>query len=515
MKLSFSLSSKPSSKQQQQQQPNSKLLQKFNTDDDDNRDSANKEYLTEFDASKSLLESQNSKKLVIPPKPNEWRPHKKMKNLDLPLQSSSSTPQDLQFELESTATADADPNNMSYGLNLRNSNTDDANNSESDDVKPQPQPQPQPQRPIPIESVMLHKLKEDLKRLPDDRGIDEYADMPVEGFGAALLAGYGWYEGRGIGRNVKEDVKVVQYERRTAKEGLGFVTDMPVINNNNNTSSSNAMKKEKELRNIRGGGEEQEGRFRVGKDVRIIGGRDIGLKGRIVEVMGNDLVVLKLSGREEEVKVRIGNVAELGSVEEERCLRKLKELRIQGSKGEVSGSDGDGKRVKDSSSGRRRSHRQNKEEEGIEEQRKDDKRSREEGRGRQPREELRTTNQVRWLSSRIRVRIISKDLKGGRLYLKKGEVVDVVGLTTCDISMDDTRELIQGVDQGLLETALPRRGGPVLVLYGKHKGVYGSLVEKDVENETAVVRDADTHVLLNVRLEQIAEYIGDPSYIGY
>ncbi|KAI8016050.1 Protein MOS2 [Camellia lanceoleosa] len=490
MKLSFSLSSKPSSKQQQQQQPKSKPLQKFNTDDDDNRDSANKEYLTEFDASKSQLASQNSKKLVIPPKPNEWRPHKKMKNLDLPLQSSSSTPQDLQFELESTATADADPNNMSYGLNLRNSNTDDANNSESDDVKPQPQPQPQPQRPIPIESVMLHKLKEDLKRLPDDRGIDEYADMPVEGFGAALLAGYGWYEGRGIGRNVKEDVKVVQYERRTAKEGLGFVTDMPVINNNNNTSSSNAMKKEKELRNISGGGEEQEGRFRVGKDVRIIGGRDIGLKGRIVEVM------------------------ELGSVEEERCLRKLKELRIQGSKGEVSGSDGDGKRVKDSSSGRR-SHRQNKEEEGIEEQRKDDKRSREEGRGRQPREELRTTNQVRWLSSHIRVRIISKDLKGGRLYLKKGEVVDVVGLTTCDISMDDTRELIQGVDQGLLETALPRRGGPVLVLYGKHKGVYGSLVEKDVENETAVVRDADTHVLLNVRLEQIAEYIGDPSYIGY
>lgn len=99
--------------------------------------------------------------------------------------------------------------------------------------------------------------------------------------------------------------------------------------------------------------------------------------------------------------------------------------------------------------------------------------------------------------------------------MKKAEILDVVGPTTCDISMDESRELIQGVDQELLETALPRRGGPVLVLFGKHKGAYGSLVERDSEQETGVVRDADSHALLNVRLEQIAEYVGDPSYIGY
>ncbi|KAL5793070.1 hypothetical protein ACOSP7_001664 [Xanthoceras sorbifolium] len=140
-----------------------------------------------------------------------------------------------------------------------------------------------------------------------------------------------------------------------------------------------------------------------------------------------------------------------------------------------------------------------------------DKRSR----GSEKREGNDRSDRVAWLRSHIRVRVISKDLKRGRLYLKKGEVVDVVGPKTCDISMDESGELVQGVDQDLLETALPKRGGPVLVLYGRHKGVYGNLVERDSDRETGVVRDADSHELLNVKLEQIAEYIGDPSYIGY
>jgi hypothetical protein len=40
-------------------------------------------------------------------------------------------------------------------------------------------------------------------------------------------------------------------------------------------------------------------------------------------------------------------------------------------------------------------------------------------------------------------------------------------LVNCDISMDESREIIQGVSQDMLETTIPRRGGPVLVLSGK------------------------------------------------
>ncbi|KAI8570924.1 hypothetical protein RHMOL_Rhmol01G0076900 [Rhododendron molle] len=471
MKLSFSLPPKPSSKQQ--------TNPKFTTADQEPSKLTNKEYLTEFDASKTPSSAQNQpNKLVIPPIPNEYRPHKKMKNLELPLRPSDRP--DLRFELEnpsaSDAAADGGPH-MSYGLNLRDSSA--GNNAG---------------KPESVERVMLEKLKEDLSRLPDDNGPNEYTDMPVEGFGAALLAGYGWYEGRGIGRNAKGDVKVVQYEKRTAKEGLGFTSDMLPTNNNSDRKKR--------------GGEEGLG-FSVGNVVRIVGGRDVGLKGRVVEVVpGGGFIVVKLLRSEEEVKVRVGDVAELGSVEEERCLRKLKELKIQGSKDEVVSGDGERTKFKDS--------RKESKGEGVEDRRKDEKRGQEGGRRSERREEMtRTTTQLPWLISHIRVRIISKELKGGRLYLKKGEVVDVVGPTSCDLSMDDSRELIQGVNQDILETVIPRRGGTVVVLYGKHKGAYGNLVERDMDKETGIVRDADTHELLNVRLEQIAEYIGDPSYIGY
>ncbi|KAL1552646.1 Mitochondrial organizing structure protein 2 [Salvia divinorum] len=122
---------------------------------------------------------------------------------------------------------------------------------------------------------------------------------------------------------------------------------------------------------------------------------------------------------------------------------------------------------------------------------------------------------VDWLRNHIRVRIVSQELKGGALFFKKGVVMDVVGPGVCDICVDESRELVQGVDQDLLEAALPKRGCPVLVLRGRHEGVYGTLLERDSEKKTGLVRDADTHELLNVKLKQVAEYTGDPSDIGY
>ncbi|CAJ1932977.1 unnamed protein product [Sphenostylis stenocarpa] len=80
-------------------------------------------------------------------------------------------------------------------------------------------------RRTPAETQLLHKLKlqDDLQRLPEGRGFEDFEDVPVEGFGAAVLSGYGWTEGMGIGKNAKEDVKVAQFKGRTSRGGLGFV----------------------------------------------------------------------------------------------------------------------------------------------------------------------------------------------------------------------------------------------------------------------------------------------------
>ncbi|KAI3716736.1 hypothetical protein L1987_67826 [Smallanthus sonchifolius] len=395
MKLSFSLSSskppKPSIKPSQ----------------DETSSSAKKEFLTEFDPSKTLT-NQNSKTLdVIAPIANEWRPQKKMRSIDLPDKSEDPN---LEFEVVNSTVDPIDPN-ISYGLNIRAKKDSELDSKLKADRF---------QSASSIDQLMLNKLRNDLVSLPEHGGMDEFEDMPVENFATALLKGYGWHEGKGVGKNAKEDVKVFEFKKRTGKEGLGFVNDMPMPPTNDSKNRPAKMKKETVTN-----GERKE--------------------------------------------------------------------RING-----------GDRSKDSSSSW-----DHKRDAGYD---KDKKTSSKRGR---ERHETSAATSKSWLNSHIRVRIISKELNGGRLYLKKGEIVDVVGPNTCDISMDNSRELIQGVDQEFLETALPRRGGPVLVLYGRHKGVYGSLQEKDMDNETAVVRDADTHALINVKLEQIAEYVGDPDDIGY
>ncbi|XP_042485178.1 protein MOS2-like [Macadamia integrifolia] len=443
MKLSFSLPSKASSKPSQH-----KPAENFKEDNSKEDGEVKHEYVTEFDPSKSL---NHSKKLVIPPKPNEWRPLKKMKNLDLPVRSSADD-LGVGFEVEAPSTAGIPDSDMSYGLNLRQDKETNISQDDKDKMEVDP-----PARSGPGEDLTLLRFKEDMKNLPDDRGFDEFVDVPVEGFGAALLAGYGWQEGRGIGRNAKEDVKVVEYTRKTGMTGLGFVDDMP--DGKNHQCDSNAQN-------------------------------------------------VPQKGPNEKIEHLQAQVDNMPPPREPRAHQELKEDRSQEDRRDHRHERGDRSR-------------------GRDRRRKDDERRREGGRrgeelrhsdayhsnNRSRKEERRTT--ISWLTSHIRVRIVSKDFRGGKVYLKKGEVVDVVGPTTCDISMDENRELIQGVDQEILETALPRRGGPVLVLYGKHKGVFGSLVEKNIEKETGVIQDADTHSMLNVRLEQIAEYVGDPSYLGY
>lgn len=393
MKLSFALSSskppKPSLKSSINQ--SKEIVTEFEPSSSSSSSrSVKKEFVTEFDQFKTLVDPNSKNPTVIAPIANDWRPRKKLRNIDLPVKSEDPN---LEFEVANSTVEPTDPN-ITYGLNIRVKKEYDA------DSKPKVE---RLKSASSIDSLMLNKLRSDLDKLPEDRGMDEFEDVSVENFASALLKGYGWVEGRGIGKNAKEDVKVVEYTKRTGKEGLGFVNDMPMPPTKKEASSN-------------GGNRDRNG--------------------------GGD-----------------------------RRSKDRKDERSYDSK-------------------------------------KSSKRSRES-------HERSDTPPKSWLNSHIRVRIINKKLKGGRLYLQKGEIVDVIGPTTCDISMDNSRELIQGVEQDFLETALPRRGGPVLVLYGRYKGVYGNLQEKDMDNETAVVRDADTHALLNVKLEQIAEYVGDPDDIGY
>lgn len=187
MKLSFSIPSKTSAV--------STTSQAFSDDHRTTDSDPKPEYFTVFDGSQPLPTASPS--LVIPPIPNsDFRAAKKMKKL---------IPPSVYDDPDVASGADAPAGSIRYGLTIRESKLKD----ESEERNPQ--------------LAELRRFREDIKSLPVDRGMVEFADVSVENFAAAVLAGYGWKEGMGIGRGNKEDVKVVQHDRRgQGKEGVGY-----------------------------------------------------------------------------------------------------------------------------------------------------------------------------------------------------------------------------------------------------------------------------------------------------
>jgi G patch domain/KOW motif-containing protein len=430
-KLSFSISSK-----QRPPKPPSRPAAAAAEDDDAAPRSASapaQQFVTEFDPSQTLAAS-GAPRAVIAPLPNSgnFLTHRPRKPSSLPTPeeeaalAAESGGGALSFVLDTSNAPDDPSSNISYGLTVRNGATEAAAVKESEKAPPPPPP-PAAADAAPAGDLMLRRYKEDMASLPDHRGIDEFNEMPVDGFGAALLAGYGWTEGKGIGRNNKTgDTKVVEYDRRAGTQGLGY-----------NPSEADPRKT-------------RSGDWIVGEKKASENGsakkRDRDSRDRMEERDSSSRK--KRSGEQRSEREAHGK---------ERSARESRE-------GTSNGSD---------------SH-----------------------------------SKVRWLQSHIRVRVVSEKLSK-RLYLMKGKVVDVVGPTTCDVMMDDGSELVQGVEQDMLETVLPRTNGRVLVLYGKHKGMYGHLVEKNSKEEFGLVEDADTKDIVRVQYDQMAEYTGDPELLGY
>lgn len=70
----------------------------------------------------------------------------------------------------------------------------------------------------PNEEAMFHH---DVDTRPDEPTLQDYAAMPVEEFGAAMLRGMGWKDGSGVGRQRQGPVHAALAAKRSALLGLG------------------------------------------------------------------------------------------------------------------------------------------------------------------------------------------------------------------------------------------------------------------------------------------------------
>lgn len=113
-----------------------------------------------------------------------------------------------------------------------------------------------------------------------------------------------------------------------------------------------------------------------------------------------------------------------------------------------------------------------------------------------------------WVFPSIRVRVVDKRVQGGKLYLKKGVVLDVAPNGSCDIRMEEGRQVIN-VHQDQLETVVPKdAGAAVMVVQGLHKGRKGRLLQVSLNSGAAALQLVGDMAVERMLLDDVAQYMG-------
>eukprot|EP00850_Spirogloea_muscicola_P003851 SM000016S01839 [mRNA] locus=s16:149226:150011:- [translate_table: standard] len=257
----------------------------------------------------------------------------------------------------------------------------------------------------------------------------------------------------------------------------------------------------------------------------VVAGRHAGLLGEVLAISRelpesgrSDRAVLRLARSEEKVEVRLRELADVGSVEEEQAAKARRDDKDAARRSHGHGHpQGEGRRRDASGGVGRASAAPNGQQELGNGVARPDRQVAAAAAARESdcREAPASAAPLQpppWLMSRIRVRIVSQRLRGGALYLKKGTVADVVTRTSADVLLDESRELVQGVRQEDLETVLPKRGGRVVVVGGEHCGTRGTLLEKDTAKGVAVVRLGESFEIVRIHMDLVADNLGEADH---
>jgi hypothetical protein len=124
------------------------------------------------------------------------------------------------------------------------------------------------------------------------------------------------------------------------------------------------------------------------------------------------------------------------------------------------------------------------------------------------------TREANWLVEGIAVRVVDERWRGGRFFRRRGTVRDVLAPGLAEVQLaaaaggaEGAAVLLTGVPQAVLETALPKVGGRVLVVKGPHKGGAGELLQRDARSQVGAVRlDDDEARVRSIAFDDLAEW---------
>lgn len=320
--------------------------------------------------------------------------------------------------------------------------------------------------PGPPISIPIRLQDRDIASRPQP-GPQDYAAVPVQAFGLAMLRGMGWSQGEGIGRTFKRVVKPLEQRLRPRGLGLGAEPAPPGPPRPGQPP--------------RGGEDPNEGGLTVGAMVCIEAGPHRDMYGKVEGLepeTGRAVVRLELGGQAVTVSqysLRLGPPPARGH-----------------SKGKEAEEEPD---------------------HSDPPQRGGDKRKQ------QPPGTERAVKQIRgappgpppWLRRDLRVRCIDRGFQAGRYYNCKMVVEDMVTPDTC-VCRTDEGLLVEGLQEAMLETVIPRGDGDrVMVVLGEHRGKVGRILEREPAQSRALVqlqRDEAGGRVVPLDYDSICHYMG-------
>ena len=493
--LKFSFKEDPNSKTKRGRDTVVTFADDDDGDDHGGRGKQNQQQITSFDgrASEENPGAANPHRvLTIPALPNTYRDGKRYVPSFIPEQIKTEELDDMKpgdgivkFESGMVVGEETSGDGGTYGLELREFGLrGKQGRHRRDDGQNNDRSHRQSER----EEREAEALLGDLQHLPPESTVEEYERMPVEAFGEALLRGMGWTEGRGIGRG-KKDVDAKELVRRADRLGLGadpaavskkekrFIKpgesrqenqgdmvyvdeETGLIKSSRPVGSDAKLKKRSEMGVV------------AGKRMYVAGGRHSGFTCEVKSVQqADERATVRLLPSMETVKVSFRDLAEVGG--------------RGGREGGVASGAADGPATKKA---RTNDAKEAKKAGGL---------------------DLTSTAGTKpWLYPNIRVRIVDKKTSNGKYYLKKGTIVDVKTPETCDIFIDDFREVVQDLHQRQLETVVPKvEGGALLCVSGKWKGRRGTLLRRNKKTEYVACQLEDEEEILKLHLDDVCELL--------
>ena len=350
----------------------------------------------------------------------------------------------------------------------------------------------------------LRRFQQQLQTAADEATLDDYATTPIEEFGAALLRGMGWEEGKAVGRrNIRGVVpQAIEFVPRPSGLGLGAnPAPAPAKKERKHIKPGESRQAKPDMvaldangniKNVRGLDEKLVDRdslgAKPGKTMRIVEGRHSGLLCLVLALEAHiegrsDRAIVRLLPSETTATVRCKELAEKGAGKSTDKHNHKKRTHAQ------SDSDlSETHRVSDSSKKQRAVP--SDEEEDVPVSNFSDK---------------------PWLAHHIMVKVVDKQLQSGRLYLKKAEVIEVIQPKVCTLYSRDTRKYYSDVHQNQLETIVPQEeGARVLVVQGRYKGQRARLLKRNKEAQVAVVQLlSDLSEVTKLSFDDVSQYVGD------